>query len=303
MLFLIFVLDSQAQKSKILSRDSTWRSNGIFSLNLGQTSFTNWVAGGENQLNINTIIRYRLRYNKGISSWENNIEAKYGTLVFSTLKTKKTSDMLNFSSKFGYKAANHWNYSYYLSLNTQFSKGYKYPNDSTVVSDFMAPGYFLVGLGMDYHPIKTLSILISPITYKVTIVNNNKLANAGNFGVNKAIRDTAGKIIVPSQKFKNEPGAFLKIYYQKEFKKGLSISSKIEFFTAFNNKPQNIDVNWNSFISYRISKRFSAIFTLDIIYDDDAIYKVDTNGDGIKENVGPRLQAKQSFGIGIALNL
>ena len=300
---LFFSISSIAQLDRILSRDSTWRSNGIFSLNIGQTSFTNWAAGGENQININTILHYRLRYNKGNSSWENMIIAKYGVLLFSNMSTKKTDDKIDFTSKFGYKASKKWNYSYYLSFNSQFYKGYKYPNDSTMISDFMAPGYFMAGIGMDYIPVKTISFLISPLTYKVTIVNDARLANEGNFGVEKAIRDTAGNIIVAAQRFVNEPGSFVKIYYQNEFKSGLTISSKIGFFTAFTHKPENIDINWSTFITYKISKRFSATFSLDLVYDDDIIIKEDTNGDGIKEELGPRLQAKQTFGIGISIRM
>ncbi len=300
---LLFGLHSLAQTDRVLSRDSTWKSNGIFTLNIGQTSFTNWAAGGENQININTILHYRLRYKKDNASWENIIEAKFGTLIFSDMDTKKTDDNLNYASKFGYKASKKWNYSYYLSLNTQLYKGYNYPNDSIIVSDFMAPGYFMAGLGMDYIPYKSLSILMSPLTYKLTIVNNETLANDGNFGVQKAVKDTAGNIIVPGQRFRSEPGAFIKIYYQEEFKSGLSISSKLEFFSSFEEDPENIDINWSTLMTYRITKVFSATFTLDMIYDDDAIIKIDTNGDGTKEEVGPRLQAKQTFGIGIALRL
>lgn len=303
LLFTNLTFNIKAQTEKLLSKDSTWKSNGIFTLNIGQTSLTNWVAGGENQINVNSILHYRLRYEKDKSSWENIIEAKYNILLFNDKKPKKTDDAMNFTSKFGYKASKNWKYSYFLGLNSQFANGYNYPNDSVIVSTFMAPAYFMAGFGMDYLPSKTISILISPISFKSTIVNNNQLANAGNYGMEKAVLDTAGNVIIPSQKFRNEPGAFLKIYYQEEFKKGLSLSSKAEFFTAFNNNPQNIDVKWSTFISYKISKLFSATLSLDLIYDDDAIYKEDANGDGIEETYGPRLQAKQTFGIGIGISL
>lgn len=302
--FIIFLtIRVKAQTDKILLIDSTWKSVGVFSLNIGQTSFTNYVAGGENQININSILHYRLRYEKDKSSWENVIEAKYGTLVFKGKKPKKTDDLLNFSSKFGYKASKKWKYSYYLNLNSQFTNGYNYPNDSAIVSSFMAPAYLMAGFGMDYLPSKTISVFISPITVKSTIVNNNSLANRGDFGVEKATFDTSGNIIKPSNKFRNEPGAFFKIYYQEEFESGLNLSSKTEFFVAFNEHPENIDVKWSTFISYKITKVFSATLSIDLIYDDDAVYKEDANGDGIQEVYGPRLQAKQTFGIGIAINL
>ena len=303
LVLLLFAKDANAQNERILSRDSTWRSSGIFSLNVGQTSFTNWANGGENQININTILHYRLQYSKGKASWENNIEAKYGTLLFADMKTKKTDDKLDYASKFGYQATDKWNYSYYLSFSSQFSAGYKYPNDSTMVSDFMAPGYFMAGAGMDYNPIKTVSILINPITYKLTIVNDELLARDGNFGVKKAVVDTNGNVLVPASRFRSEPGAFVKIYYQEIFDNGFSVSSKLELFSSFVESPENIDVTWSSFITYRISEYFAATFSLDLLYDDDAIIKQDVNGDGIKEVVGPRMQSKQTFGVGISLRL
>jgi hypothetical protein len=33
--------------------DTVWRTGGIFSLNLGQSSFTNWAAGGQNSYSLN----------------------------------------------------------------------------------------------------------------------------------------------------------------------------------------------------------------------------------------------------------
>ena len=127
-LFIFISISLFAQKGnrdRYLTRDSTWTSNGVFTFNVAQTSFTNWAAGGENQVNLNSILHYRLRYSKTNASWENIIEAQYGTLFFSKLRTKKTNDKLNFTSKFSYDASKKWKYSYYLSLKTQFTKGYK----------------------------------------------------------------------------------------------------------------------------------------------------------------------------------
>ncbi len=302
-LFLLFNLSVKGQNMKVLSRDSTWKSSGLMSLNVGQTSFANWASGGENQINVNTIIHYRLQYVKDKSSWENNIEAKYGMLFFSDKSTKKNDDKLEYASKFGYEASKKWKYSYYLSFASQFGAGYNYPNDSTVVSEFMAPGYFMAGVGMDYNPHKTLSILINPITYKLTIVNNELLANDGSFGVTKAVKDTSGNVLIPGERFRSEPGAFVKIFYQNTFENGFAISSKLELFSAFQKNPENVDVNWSTFITYKISKYFAATFSLDLVYDDDAIIKRDINGDGVKEIVGPRLQSKQTLGLGVALSL
>ena len=216
LVFLNLSLFAQkGNKDRYLTRDSTWTSNGVFTFNIAQTSFTNWSAGGDNQVNINSILHYRLRYKKTNTAWENIIETQYGTSIFSKFKVKKTNDKLNFTSKFGYNATKKWKYSYYLSLKTQFTKGYKYPNDSVAISDFMAPGYYMAGLGMDYYPIPELSILMSPITYKVTVVGDDNLAADGNFGMKKAEFDTSGNMISPAGHFLSEPGAFVRYFIKK----------------------------------------------------------------------------------------
>jgi hypothetical protein len=298
---LVFLL--KAQEGKVLGKDTLWRYYGLASFNLGQYSFTNWAAGGENNVNINSVLFLRMRYHRDKVSWENIWDAKYGTVINGKLEPKKTDDKLKFTSKYSFEASDHWRYSYLLDFRTQFTNGYNYPNDSIPISSFMAPAYFLVGVGMDWIPNKFLSVLISPVTYKVTIVNNQELANEGMFGVEKAVYDDLGRIIKPGKRIKNEPGAYIKFFYQEEFENGLSLNSRAEFFTAFHVWPIQTDVVWATLINYKISRYFSVIFTLDLVWDKDIIIMQDTNGDGVKEVLGPRLQAKQSFGLGLSYQI
>lgn len=288
---------------KVISKDSTWYSGGNFKFDLGQTSFTNWSAGGDNQLNINMLLLYNLNFKKDNINWDNRINIAYGSLFFWDKSPKKTNDKMYYSSKFGYKASKKWNYSYYWSFNSQFTNGYKYPNDSVPISRLMAPAYFLMGLGMDYKPNKNFSILISPFTYKLTIVNDAELANKGSYGIEAAIKDTAGNIITPANRFKSEPGGFVKIFVQHSFTDDFKISSRIDFFSSYKETPQNIDVNWNIFGSYKLTKNIAVNLMIDLVYDDDATIKEDINGDGIDEIVGPRTQVKESLGIGLSLDL
>ena len=68
-----------------------------------------------------------------------------------------------------------------FNFHSQFSKGYKYNNDGTkdLLSNFLAPGYVLLSLGLDYKPAKGLSIFVSPITSRWTIVTNDSLSAKG----------------------------------------------------------------------------------------------------------------------------
>ena len=285
---------------RILSADSSWKSKGLFTLNMGQTSFTNWAPGGDNNLSLNSLLLYDLVYQKDIVSWVNHIDLEFGSMIYFDRKPKKTNDKIYFSSKLGYKASKNWNYSLFYSLGSQFVNGYKYPNDSVPISRFMAPAYLMMGLGMDYKPNKNLSILLSPFTNKITIVNDDDLAAKGAFGMEPPQLDTAGNILVPAKKFKSEPGGFVKFYYHQQIKDNFKFSTRLELFAPYYRKPVNLDVRWNIFSSYQITKGLAITFVIDLVYDEEAIIKEDINGDGKDEIVGPRTQVKESLGIGLS---
>ena len=48
---------------------------------------------------------------------------------------------------------------------------------------FYAPGYVLLSLGFDYKPVDGLSIFVSPITSRWTIVRDDSLSAKGAYGV------------------------------------------------------------------------------------------------------------------------
>ena len=284
-----------------IKKDSTWSNKGLFSFSMGQTSFTNWAPGGDNNVNFSSILIYDLNYKKGIINWKNHFDLEYGSQVFWSKKPRKTNDKIYLTSKLGYRASKNWNYSLYWSLTSQFSNGYKYPNDSVPISRFMAPGYLMLGVGMDYKPFKNLSVLLSPFTNKITVVNDATLADKGSYGVEPAVKDSAGNIIKPGQTFKSEPGGFVKIFFKHDFTKDFKVSTRLELFSSYKQIPVNVDMRWNVLSIYRITKALAVTFSLDVVYDNDAIIKEDINGDGIEEEVGPRTQVKESLGIGLSL--
>lgn len=52
----------------------------------------------------------------------------------------------------------------------------------------MAPGYLSVGLGLTYTPTAWLTVIVSPATYRATFVCNDRLSDAGAFGVKSGHR-------------------------------------------------------------------------------------------------------------------
>ncbi len=297
------VNDSQVDNNIFTNKDSIWKTEGTINLNLGQTTFTNWVAGGENQLSWNGIFKYNINYKHGKNTWENHFDLEYGSIIYREQSSKKVNDKIYLTSKLGYDFNKSWRYIYYLSLQSQFANGYNYPNDSVPISSFMAPGYFMLGFGFDYKPKKWFTAVLTPFSYKLTIVNDANLASSGAFGVEKPVYNDEGILISPAKRFRSEPGAFFKLICEFEPIKDLKTQARLEFFSSFKYKPQNIDINGNLFISYKIAPKFASTLSIDILYDNESIVKIDKDGDGIFEINGPRLQVKEVVGLGFLIRI
>jgi hypothetical protein len=265
---------------------SVWKTGGVSTLNFSQVSFENWAAGGENSYSLNGMFNLHANYTKDRTSWENSLDVGYGIIKQGERGIRKTDDKIEITSKYGYKSTSNWYYSGAFSFKTQFDKGYKYAEDAgtkTKISEFMAPAYMLLSLGMDYKPSDHFTILISPLTGKTTFVLNDSLSNIGAFGVE------------PGKKIRNEFGGFLKIAYNKEIWENVTLNTKVEFFSNYLEQPQNVDVNWEMLISMKINEYLSANLNTQLIYDDDINY-VDKSG----VEHGPRVQLKEVFGVGFS---
>lgn len=291
---LFFGLASKAQNDTV----SAWTTSGDASLMFSQASFTNWAAGGENNITLNGFINLYAKYEKNKSKWENMLALVYGQTKTGTREFRKSEDKIDFSSSYGIKAADKWYYSALFNFKTQFSAGYDYPNDvdstKVKISDFLAPAYSSIGLGMEYSPNDFLSLYLSPITARFIFVNNQDLANKGAFGVDPAEYDGQGNIIKEGKKVKNEFGAYFRFILKKNIIKNVDLQTKLELFSDYFNNPQNIDVNWDTMINFTINEWLAANFGLQMVYDDDIPIK-DKDG-----NIGPRTQIMQLLGIGIS---
>ena len=91
-------------------------------------------------------------------------------------------------------------------------------------------------------------------------------------------------------------GANLKGEVKYEFLKNMTVYSRLDLYSDYLHKPQNIDVNWEVQINMAINKWFSTTLTTNMVYDDDI--KI-VQKDGSK---GSRLQFKEVLGVGVQFN-
>ncbi|MBO4875193.1 MAG: DUF3078 domain-containing protein [Bacteroidales bacterium] len=277
-------------------KNENWKFGGAASLNFSQVSFRNWAGGGEPSISGNMFFNAFANYAKDKTTWDNTLDLGYGMMRQGTKKTQilfyKTDDKIDFASKYGRYAFKYWYYSALVGFKTQFADGYKSITDSTRVSSWMAPGYLNIALGMDFkptfenHPNMTFSLLIAPLSGRMTFVLDSALSAEGAYGVD------------PGKKFRPEFGGYVKAEFKIDFLKVFTYTTKLDLFSNYIVKPQNVDMNWDNLLTIKLSKWFSANLNITLAYDDDVDVPVDTNGDGTLDGMGKRLQFKELLGVG-----
>lgn len=229
--FLISPSFSQEKK------DTTyWKTGGNLSVNFSELSFSNWAAGGKSSVSGVGLINYSAIYNKDKISWENNFNFGYGLLKEGKNAVTKSEDKIDISSKIGRKTgSDKLLYSTLFNFRTQFANGYNYPDVTNRISGFMVLAYINLALGIDYKPSKILSLFLSPVSGKVTIVNDATLAE--NYGLK------------PGSKARGEFGATFKSQLKIPLVKNVDIDTQVSLFSNYLDKPQNIDVNWDMILN------------------------------------------------------
>ena len=272
-----------------------WQKGGEATITLSQISFTNWTAGGENSVSgIGNLLAYANR-RKGKNTWNNNLEVAYG-LLSQGGDIRKTDDRIDFTSLYNRFLKNEWYYSLMINFKTQIFPGYNYPNDSVIISAFLAPGYVLTTMGVEYRPSKKLIMTIAPVSGKITIVADQNLANKGAFGV---VEGTFNEILeifeTLGNNLKYELGAFAKFIYNGKLTENLRLRTKVDLFTGYNKSFGNIDVNWELTARIKLTEIIAMNIMTHLIYDDDVKMELDDRGNIIR---GPRIQFKEMVGFG-----
>lgn len=265
-----------------------WFVQGSGSLAVSQAAFSNWAAGGENSVGLAAFLNVKANYKKGKHAWANTIDLGYGLQYLgngSNAKFTKTNDKLELTTAYGYELDKNrkWYITVLANFKSQFTAGYNYPDDSTIISNFMAPGYLVVGLGVTYTPAKWFYLYVSPTSGRFTFVLDQKLADAGSFGVEKG------------KNFRGEFGPYVRADLNKDLAKNINLSTTLELFTDYLKDFGNIDVNWSMLLSLKVNKWLATSISAQVIYDNDVMIKTTPTSEP-----GPRTQFKELLGVGIS---
>ncbi|MEN8857767.1 MAG: DUF3078 domain-containing protein [Flavobacteriaceae bacterium] len=247
-----------------------WTVDGRFTFLFNQASFTNWTAGGENNVAGNIGVNYDFNFRNKKIKWDNKIIAVYGSSHVSNQGYRKTDDRFEYNSVLALKTTKRWYFSFFTNLITQFSRGFDYSQDpKKEVSSVFSPAYLGFGPGILWRKNENMRVNIAPATSRFTFVSK---PFSGQYGVLEGKTSTYGLGFNMS--------AFLKFQLMEE----LTMENIIALYSNYLRNPQNVDVNYQINFLISVNKYLSTNLTLHVIADN---------------NASRRVQFREVFGLGL----
>jgi hypothetical protein len=269
-LFFNAIITTKAQE-KPNDTIKYWTKKGNITVLFNQSSFNKeWQAGGSSNYAGNFGLNYDFNYKKGTVVWDNKFIIAYGlTKIKDAPRISKTDDRLELNSVWGKKAKGEWYYSAFFNFKTQMDTGLN--ADGVRLSHFFSPAYFQLGPGMLWKKNDNISFNIAPATSKLIVVHPHFTEFGSSFGVLKGERSRL------------ELGASISGYYKFNVITNVTIENRINLYSNYLDHPQNVDVDYQMNVFMKINQYLSANFSLQTIYDDNAVQAV---------------QTRQVFGVG-----
>ena len=299
--FLPFYAQAPDSIPVIAKKDTTyWVQRKAIGLDISEIAFVNWNAGGNSSISGLFKGDFSKKYTRGNVLWNNEMSIRYGINKQEERELRKTDDALSILSNYGYKTSknSNWYNTARFNFNTQFTNGYSYPDTETAISRLFAPAYVFLGVGSEYvRKDWNATFYLSPLTFKTTFVLDQRLADLGSFGVDKAIYDEEGNLVRRGRKSRTELGILFNNYWKREIYKNMTLENRLSLYTDYLNNFGNIDVDWQIQLNMIVNQYVRANIGFHLIYDDDIKAKEEINGEQV--TVGPKLQLKQTLGIGV----
>ncbi|WP_426476694.1 DUF3078 domain-containing protein [Chryseobacterium sp. CBSDS_008] len=286
LLILSFFTGMYASAQEELKKDSvvadtvkSWSVVGKNTLMINQAAFSNWVGGGGNNVGWLAGVNYNLTYEKDKDLWENIIILGYGQNDTKGLGIRKTQDVINVSTNYGRKFSKSWYFSSGAGLQSQFAAGYEDGNnpDAKKISNFMAPGYLNVGMGITYRPNDDLTVTLRPINARWTFVLDKDLQTAGSYG----LRNDGDTSLL-------QFGFLGTAIYKLKIMEDIYLTNTASVFSNYLDRPDRVVLAYGALLNLKVNKYISSNVTVDLLYDHNQIEKT---------------QLKQTLGIGFAYTI
>lgn len=244
------------KKRALRDQKTNWRRQLNLSLQITQNYATNnWYQGAANAFAMLAGVKGYANYKDEHIVWENSGEWRAGlsTVSGDSLRViKVTDDVFRLNTKFGFQVHAKWYISAVGEFKTNFWPNYR-TNSSQLSTTFLTPIRFNLGVGVDYKPIKGLSVNISPATYKMVYatISDADRVNVSDFGIE------AGNNIL------NELGSSVRVDWKWRPLREIEVEANFYFFTNY----QRIETELELDVDFIINRYLSAKVMIHPRYD------------------------------------
>jgi len=265
--------------SAVVDTIKHWSVLGKNSLMINQAAFSNWVGGGANNVGWLAGVDYNITFEKDSDLWENIILLNYGQNNTQGIGVRKTQDVINVSTNYGRKVSKSWYMSVGAGFQSQFSTGYEDGNnpEAKKISNFMAPGYVNVGMGITYRPNDNVNVTLRPTNARWTFVLDKDLQTAGTYGLKS---DGDSSLL--------QFGFLGTASYKVKLMENVNITNTASVFSNYLDHPERLVLAYGMVLNLKVNKFISSNITVDILYDHNQVQKT---------------QLKQTLGVGFAYTL
>ena len=242
---------------------SPWRREATIMAQITQNYVTdNWYQGGSSSFAGLGIAKGQISYIRERFTWENTGEWRIGgsTVSADSLhKVNTTDDLFRIYSKANLRIVPKLFTSLSAELETRLLPTYK-SNSMELKSAPFSPIRFNAAFGIDYKPVKGLSISVSPVSYKVIHIMDTVRVNPQDFGLDE------------HQRTQHNIGSSVRVEYLWKPVREVAIESKFYLYTNYQNVEVDLEVNCD----FIINRFLSARLMLHPRYDSTVIKEGDT---------------------------
>ncbi|RAV28349.1 DUF3078 domain-containing protein [Sinomicrobium soli] len=259
--------EDQFNQERDTTRPEGWVRAGTITFLINQSAFSNWLAGGENNVAGNIGLNYDFNYTRGDWTWDNKIIASYGLTKIKDQNTRKTDDRLELNSLVGKRATGYWSYSFFANFRTQFTDGYDYDKPDykdNPTSGFFKPAYLTFGPGMLWKKSDNLKFNLAPVTSKMTFLSGEVFTYDKGTETFVSSDDVETFGIDPGDSMRYELGFYASGYYKFELMPNVSAENILSLYSNYLEDAQNVDLDYTLNLVMKINDYLSTNLTFQI---------------------------------------
>ena len=237
----------------------------------------NWYQGGSSSFAALGIAKGQIGYFGERFTWENTGEWRMGgsTISADSLhKVNTTDDLFRLYSKANFRIVPKLYTSVSMEFETRLLPTYK-SNSMNLKSAPFAPLRFNAAFGLDYKPVKNLSVSFSPLSYKLVYISDTVRVNGKDFGLNEG------------EQIQHNVGSSVRVEYVWKPVREFALETKFFFYTNYHGIEADLEVN----LDFIINRYLTTRLMLHPRYDSSVIMEGDKHA---------KIQFRELLSIGFA---